>query len=185
MIHTSLKSKATTLTPMAARVAYARCAAPHRPSPSAACSSSSPSRLFDKASAPSPRGALAPPATAPAPVPGNRLDAGASLAWLHSPDSSPVTNTAAAPLQASRLGTEAAARVARRAPPDSEGTQPYSARISFDNGVAEVSLEEADHSPPGKARASRAAVVQGLPPASAHAGTAPSPPAPRPASRHA
>ena len=100
--------------------------------------------LFDKASAPSPRGTLAPPATAPAPAPGNRLDAGASLAWLHSPESSPVTTTtAAASLQASGLETEAAAPVAKRAPPARERSQPYAARISFDTGVAEVSLEEA------------------------------------------
>ena len=75
-----------------------------------------------------PRGTLAPPVTAP--VPGRRLDAGASLAWLHSPDSLPATTAAAAPVHASSLGAAAL-----------EGTQPYAAKISFrDNGVAEVSL---------------------------------------------
>ena len=121
------------------------------PSPSTARSSSSPPRLFDKASAPSPRGepmleqrgeprgGLAPPVTAP--VPGSRLDADASLAWLHSPDSSPATTAAAAPVHASSLGAAAAAPVARRSPRAVEGAQPYAAKISFrDNGEAEVSL---------------------------------------------
>ena len=121
------------------------------PSPSTARSSSSPPRLFDKASAPSPRGepmleprgeprgGFAPPVTAP--VPGSRLDASASLAWLHSPESSPATTAAAAPAHASSLGAAAAAPVARRSPRAVEGAQPYAAKISFrDNGVAEVSL---------------------------------------------